>query len=114
MYSPVSYRLPAEVIRDNALAVSGLLVRQLGGAGTHPYQPAGYYKHLNFPLRVYKADGSRVATLSGHNGPVFCIAFDPNGKAIATAGMEGEVRLFEFPSGKLIKAFVPVPVLAKK
>lgn len=51
-----SYRLPAEFIRDNALAVSGLLVRRLGGAGARPYQPAGYYKHLNFPLRDYKPD----------------------------------------------------------
>jgi len=52
-----SYRLPAELIRDNALAASGLLVWQFGGAGAHPYQPAGYYKHLNFPKREYKADG---------------------------------------------------------
>jgi hypothetical protein len=51
-----SFRLPAEMIRDHALAVSGLLVRRLGGAGAHPYQPAGYYKHLNFPLRDYKPD----------------------------------------------------------
>ena len=51
-----SYRLPAELIRDHALAVSGLLVRELGGAGAHPYQPAGYYKHLNFPTREYKPD----------------------------------------------------------
>ena len=51
-----SYRLPAELVRDNALAASGLLVRRLGGAGAHPYQPAGYYKHLNFPTREYKAD----------------------------------------------------------
>lgn len=51
-----AYRLPAEFIRDNALAASGLLVRELGGAGAHPYQPAGYYKHLNFPTREYKAD----------------------------------------------------------
>ena len=51
-----SFRLPAEMIRDQALAVSGLLVRRLGGAGAHPYQPAGYYKHLNFPLRDYKPD----------------------------------------------------------
>jgi hypothetical protein len=51
-----TYRLPAEFIRDNALAASGLLVRRLGGAGTHPYQPAGYYKHLNFPKRDYKPD----------------------------------------------------------
>jgi hypothetical protein len=49
-----SYRLPAEVVRDNALAISGLLVRDLGGASVKPYQPAGYYKHLNFPQRSYK------------------------------------------------------------
>ncbi|HLJ09685.1 MAG TPA: DUF1549 and DUF1553 domain-containing protein, partial [Planctomycetaceae bacterium] len=51
-----SYRLPAEMVRDNALAASGLLVRRLGGPGARPYQPAGYYKHLNFPLRDYKPD----------------------------------------------------------
>jgi len=48
------YRLPAEMIRDNALAVSGLLVDELGGPSAKPYQPAGYYKHLNFPTRKYK------------------------------------------------------------
>ncbi len=53
-----SYRLPAEFIRDNALAASGLLVRQFGGAGARPYQPAGYYKHLNFPLRAYQPDAN--------------------------------------------------------
>ena len=52
-----SHRLPAEFIRDNALAASGLLVRRFGGAGAHPYQPAGYYQHLNFPKREYKPDG---------------------------------------------------------
>jgi mono/diheme cytochrome c family protein len=50
------FRLPAEMIRDNALAVSGLLVRKLGGPSVRPYQPAGYYAHLNFPKRSYKAD----------------------------------------------------------
>ncbi|MFO0943759.1 MAG: DUF1553 domain-containing protein [Pirellulales bacterium] len=49
-------RLPAEMIRDNALAVSGLLVEKVGGESVRPYQPAGYYKHLNFPERDYKAD----------------------------------------------------------
>jgi hypothetical protein len=47
------FRLPAEMIRDNALAVSGLLVRKTGGASVKPYQPAGYYRHLNFPKRKY-------------------------------------------------------------
>jgi hypothetical protein len=50
------WRLPAEGVRDTALFTSGLLVEQLGGASVHPYQPAGYYRHLNFPQREYQAD----------------------------------------------------------
>ena len=50
------FRVPAEMIRDNALAVSGLLVRDIGGRSVKPYQPAGYYRHLNFPTRKYSSD----------------------------------------------------------
>ncbi|MCC2672999.1 MAG: hypothetical protein K0Q72_5471 [Armatimonadetes bacterium] len=50
------FRLPAEMIRDNALAVSGLLVERLGGPSAHPYQPEGYYSLLNFPRRTYPED----------------------------------------------------------
>ncbi len=50
------FRLPAEMIRDNALAVSGLLVTDVGGPSVKPYQPEGYYRHLNFPKRTYVAD----------------------------------------------------------
>ncbi len=50
------FRLPAEFIRDNALAISGLLVNNVGGPSARPYQPAGYYKYLNFPKRDYVAD----------------------------------------------------------
>ncbi len=50
------WRLPAENIRDTVLAASGLLVERLGGASVHPYQPAGYYRHLNFPQREYQPD----------------------------------------------------------
>ena len=49
-------RLDAEYVRDNALAVSGLLNRTLGGPSVKPYQPPGYYEELNFPKRVYEAD----------------------------------------------------------
>lgn len=41
-----SYRMTAEMIRDNALAVSGLLVREIGGPSVHPYQPAGLWKEM--------------------------------------------------------------------
>ena len=39
-------RLSAETIRDQALAVSGLLVEQLGGPSVKPYQPAGLWKEI--------------------------------------------------------------------
>jgi hypothetical protein len=51
-----SFRLLAESIRDNALSISGLLVLDVGGPSAKPYQPAGYYRHLNFPAREYVAD----------------------------------------------------------
>jgi hypothetical protein len=38
------HRLSAEQLRDNALAVSGLLVRKLGGPSVMPYQPAGLWE----------------------------------------------------------------------
>src|SRR5262249_9123862 len=37
------FRLDAESVRDNALAVSGLLARHVGGPSVKPYQPAGYW-----------------------------------------------------------------------
>lgn len=50
------YRLPAEFVRDNALSISGILTERVGGASVKPHQPAGYYRHLNFPKRVYVPD----------------------------------------------------------
>ena len=41
-----AYRLSAEIIRDNALAASGLLVRKIGGPSVYPYQPKGIWKAL--------------------------------------------------------------------
>ncbi len=39
-------RLPAEMVRDQALAISGLLVEKVGGPSVKPYQPAGLWKEL--------------------------------------------------------------------
>jgi hypothetical protein len=49
-------RLEAEFVRDNALAIAGLLNDDLGGPPVHPYQPAGYYANLQFPDRDYHAE----------------------------------------------------------
>lgn len=50
------FRLDAELIRDQALAVSGLLVPKIGGPSVKPYQPEGYWENLNFPPRQYVSD----------------------------------------------------------
>jgi hypothetical protein len=54
------FRLNAEFVRDQALAVSGLLDPRLGGASVSPYQPAGLWEELmsradgaNFSAQVY-------------------------------------------------------------
>jgi hypothetical protein len=41
------WRMSAEMVRDNALAASGLLVAKVGGASVKPYQPEGIWNPLN-------------------------------------------------------------------
>ena len=53
------FRLDAEVLRDNALAVSGLLVNKIGGKPVKPYQPDGVWKavaYVGSNTRVFKRD----------------------------------------------------------
>ena len=51
------FRLPAELIRDQALAISGLLKQRLGGPSVYPYQPADLYKGMvvaaDYPGTIY-------------------------------------------------------------
>jgi hypothetical protein len=48
------WRLEAEFVRDNALDVSSLLNRQVGGKSVFPFQPPGYWAALNFPVREWQ------------------------------------------------------------
>jgi hypothetical protein len=52
------FRLPGELVRDQALAVSGLLVEKLGGPSVRPYMPDGVWDETSRygDLRNYKAD----------------------------------------------------------
>ncbi|MFL2577851.1 MAG: DUF1553 domain-containing protein [Flavobacteriaceae bacterium] len=52
-------RLPAEIIRDNALKVSGLLNPKFGGKSVMPYQPDGLWKEKNnFSTFLYEYEQS--------------------------------------------------------
>ncbi|MEM9346052.1 MAG: PSD1 and planctomycete cytochrome C domain-containing protein [Planctomycetota bacterium] len=46
-------RLTAETLRDQVLAVSGLLTEKIGGPSVFPYQPEGHWEPLNFPRRKW-------------------------------------------------------------
>ncbi|MFO1020481.1 MAG: PSD1 and planctomycete cytochrome C domain-containing protein [Planctomycetales bacterium] len=50
------FRMDAEFVHDTALSVSGLLVDKVGGPSVKPYQPAGYWSYLNFPIRDWEQD----------------------------------------------------------
>jgi mono/diheme cytochrome c family protein len=58
----VRYRLDAEAIRDQALAVSGLLVERLGGPSVKPPQPDGLWKAVSY----VGSDTSRFTADKGH------------------------------------------------
>jgi hypothetical protein len=50
------FRMPAWMIRDQALAVSGQLSDRIGGPPVKPYQPAGVWSEVTFGTRVYERD----------------------------------------------------------
>jgi hypothetical protein len=51
------FRLPAEIIRDQALAISGLLVAKVGGPSVKPYQPPGLWEAVSYNGEsVYQPD----------------------------------------------------------
>jgi hypothetical protein len=52
------FRLPAETVRDNALAVSGLLVQRQGGPSVKPYQPGGLWEDVSVERRVVYKPGT--------------------------------------------------------
>lgn len=42
------FRLSGELLRDQALAASGLLVTRIGGASVKPYQPPGVWESVSY------------------------------------------------------------------
>lgn len=49
-------RLPSEMIRDQALFTSGLLVEKIGGKSVKPYQPAGLWSEVSFQSKSRTTD----------------------------------------------------------
>jgi WD40 repeat protein len=64
-------------------------------------------------VRVFRTeDGSPVSKLEGQPGAVYTLAWKPDGAVLASAGFDGLVRLSDPATGKVLKAFTPVPLEA--
>jgi hypothetical protein len=89
-----SYRWSAEIIRDNALKASGLLVQDIGGPSVKPYQPDGLWAEVlmaSNKLSKYKPDSlgglyrRSLYTFSRRFAPnPFMINFDATPREICT------------------------------
>jgi hypothetical protein len=62
-------------------------------------------------VNVYNmANGQKLYTLSGEQGPVYSVCYKPDGTQIATAGYDGMIRLYDAKNGAMVKQFMSVPV----
>jgi len=87
------FRLSAEMIRDNALAVSGLLVERVGGESQFPYVPKGYTEsspgiRVNYPAPSEVGDGlyrrSVYTNWRRSAPPPFMVIFDKTEADVCT------------------------------
>ncbi len=60
---------------------------------------------------IWSLDGvpSRIANIEGHQGSIDCVAYDPNGKRIATAGHDKSIKIWSSDNRKLVQTIADLP-----
>jgi len=51
------------------------------------------------------ATGNKIKSFDGHDGPVFSVAFSPDGRFVISGGNDNTIKLWEIASGKEIRTF---------
>ena len=84
-------RMPAEAIRDSALAASGLLNRAIGGPSVKPYQPAGLWEQAGTGKTYTQDTGDKLYRRSLYtfwrrtSPPPSMLTFDAMSREVCTA-----------------------------
>ena len=86
-------RVQLKVSRFRQMAVSSLLVAQA-------------VRHESTTRKM----ATRLASMQGDAVGVFAVSFHPNGTQLATGGFDGKIRIFDTATGKLLNAFMSVPI----
>ncbi|RPG63960.1 MAG: DUF1553 domain-containing protein [Flavobacteriaceae bacterium TMED42] len=91
-------RLPAEIIRDNALKISGLLNPKIGGESVLPYQPKGLWKEKSnfsaFLLEYKESQGEDLyrrglyTFIRRTSPPPNMVTFDATSREVCTVKRE--------------------------
>ncbi len=88
------HRLEAEEIRDNALAISGLLSRRVGGPSVRPYQPDGLWEESGTGKTYVQDHGENLYRRSLYTfwrrtaPPPSMLTFDATSREVCTARRE--------------------------
>jgi WD40 repeat protein len=61
-------------------------------------------------VRIYDTGIAKAVSKLDKIGPIYAIAFHPEGKVVASASFDGLIRLSDPATGKLVKEFAPVPL----
>lgn len=94
----------------------GKQIRQVGGFGGTVFRlrfsPDGQFLAAasgDKAVHIFKANGSSVRTLQGHQDWIYSLAISRDSKTVASGSWDGDVRLWNLADGKPIRNFLAAP-----